>query len=561
MKFLIADDNATNRLVLAAMLKKEGHEVVAAEDGKEAVEAFAREQPDMIIMDVMMPVMSGYEATAQIKAQCGDRFVPVIFLTAITDEAGLAECIKQGGDDFFIKPFNRTILKSKIDALTRIRNLYALAQRQYAELAAHQDRIAQEQALARSIFETILSGGCLRDSCLQYRQSPAAVLNGDFLLAARTPSGVLHVLLGDMTGHGLSAAVGALPLANVFYSMTNRGHNLPSIAAEMNRKAKSLLPPGMFCAAALAEWDHSLRKLGIWNGGIPDLLLATPGQGVTYRFPSRHLALGILSDGAVDTMIETIEVPPDSRLYLYSDGFIEHENSAGEPFGQERLEACLTAESDLTQAFGCIEMARQLFSKGQVAHDDATILEIHLSKPAAALPPSTARAACHAQAVLPWDIVIELSGAALSRVDPLPQVTRLLNDFPDLAGHRDAIFTILAELLGNAVDHGLLGLDSKMRATPEGFAEYYMIRDKRMRAIAQGYVRVHLSVQAAGATGGRFTIRIEDSGPGFDWQAALMALDKNRGYSGFGLPLLKSLCEEIRFEGIGNIVHAVYAWS
>ncbi len=560
MKFLIADDNATNRLVLAAMLKKEGHEVIAAEDGKEAVEAFAREQPDMIVMDVMMPVMSGYEATARIKAQCGDRFVPVIFLTAVTDETGLAECIKQGGDDFLTKPFNRTILKSKIDALTRIRDLYALVQRQHAELVAHHDRITQEQELARAIFDSILRSGCLQDSALQYRLAPAAVLNGDFVLASKTPSGSLHLMMGDMTGHGLSAAVGALPMADVFYSMTAKGYSITALAEEMNRKTKALLPPGMFCAACLLEWDRDERRLSVWNGGLPDVLVASPGRGVTHRLPSRHMALGIVSELRFDHSVQIIEVPPDSRVYVYSDGVIEHENPSGESFGQERLEACMAETADLDQFLPALESRLIAFSVGAASHDDSTIVQLNTSQLLVPPPHAAEPAAPRAAKVSSWRLVLELNAGALNRVDPLPEISRLLNDFQDLADHRDTIFTILAELLGNAVDHGLLGLDSRMRATPEGFTAYYTARNERLRTIEEGSLRVVLSLLPT-KTGGRFTMRIEDTGPGFDWQAKLRDLESNRAYSGRGLPLLRSLCESVRFEGNGNIVEVVYAWS
>ena len=88
LKVLLVDDDRINRVLLNAILK-EGYEVLQASDGKEAAKIF-REQPDLVLMDVMMPVMDGYEATRIIKAESADRFVPVIFLTAVTDEQALA---------------------------------------------------------------------------------------------------------------------------------------------------------------------------------------------------------------------------------------------------------------------------------------------------------------------------------------------------------------------------------------------------------------------------------------------------------------------------------------
>ena len=104
MKILIADDTPSSRLVLSSVLRKEGHAVVTAEDGRKAVDLFEREQPDIVIMDIQMPVMDGYDATQLIKTRSGGRFVPVIFLTSMSEEESLVHCIKRGGDDFLTKP-------------------------------------------------------------------------------------------------------------------------------------------------------------------------------------------------------------------------------------------------------------------------------------------------------------------------------------------------------------------------------------------------------------------------------------------------------------------------
>ena len=123
IKVLLVDDDRINRVLLNAILKREGYTVLEANDGQEAVDIFDNEKPDLVLMDVMMPVMDGYEATKLIKSRGVDRFVPVIFLTAVTDEKALAKCVECGGDDFLVKPYNRVILKAKIDAMLRIRSV------------------------------------------------------------------------------------------------------------------------------------------------------------------------------------------------------------------------------------------------------------------------------------------------------------------------------------------------------------------------------------------------------------------------------------------------------
>ncbi|MBF0418548.1 MAG: response regulator, partial [Magnetococcales bacterium] len=130
MKILIVDDDRINSTILNRLLARDGHSVVIASDGVAGVEVFHREQPDLVLMDIRMPRMNGYEAAREIKRLAANRFVPIIFLTAVTDEDSLVQCIDAGGDDFLTKPFNRTILQAKIDAMERIRQLHGELSRQ-----------------------------------------------------------------------------------------------------------------------------------------------------------------------------------------------------------------------------------------------------------------------------------------------------------------------------------------------------------------------------------------------------------------------------------------------
>lgn len=119
LHILVVDDTATNRQILAVFLKKLGHVVTMAEDGAQAVSLFAAKPFDLVIMDVMMPVMDGYEATRRIKAMCGERWVPVIFLSALDKDENLVAGLEAGGDDYLPKPINFVVLEAKLRSLTR----------------------------------------------------------------------------------------------------------------------------------------------------------------------------------------------------------------------------------------------------------------------------------------------------------------------------------------------------------------------------------------------------------------------------------------------------------
>lgn len=560
MKILIVDDTETNRLVLGAMLRKDGHVVFEGVNGQEGLALFEQEQPDLILMDIMMPIMDGYQATSLIKQRSTDGFVPVIFLTAVTDEAGLARCIAHGGDDFLTKPYSQVLLRAKIQALARIRELHALVKTQHDALLAARKKDEGDQEAARTIFQKILRAGCLGHPSLTCTLAPAELLSGDLMLAAMTPHGLLHVMMGDFTGHGLAAAVGAVPVAEVFYGMSRSGFGIGSIAQEINHKLHVILPTNLFCAAALLEWDPAGRRITVWNGGMPDGLVLRQNAEVIHRLHSKHLPLGLLTTERFDAGTETIEVQPGDRMYLYSDGLIEARNSTGDMFGSNRLERCLQDAFETTDIFQRVHDAVVDFCDGEAAHDDIALLQLICDpspifsdvRDSGRLPGSSASKN--------WHLELSLEAEALHRVDPLPTLMRALADVQDLGQHTRTVFTILAELVTNAIDHGLLGLDSTIKATPDGFSQYYEQRDRLLAQLRQGTLRVHLA-HVRKALGGRLAITVEDSGPGFDVQSMALPLATNDTHSGRGIPLLRSLCDTLTYRGNGNSVEAVYTWS
>ena len=255
---LIADDELSNRIILKALLKKLGYTVLQAENGAQAVELFEQHRPTLVMMDIMMPVMDGYEATLKIKRLSGNHFVPIIFLTAITDEAALARCIDVGGDDYLTKPYSHTVLAAKVQAMERIKHLHD-------DLHLLYSHMQRDEAIAEQVFSGAVVAGNVANELIRTFQKPASVFSGDVLLTAFSPARDLYVMLGDFTGHGLSAALGALPTSEVFRSMTAKGFQLNQILQAINRKLHALMPVGMFLAAQFIKVSHDLDYITVIN--------------------------------------------------------------------------------------------------------------------------------------------------------------------------------------------------------------------------------------------------------------------------------------------------------
>jgi CheY-like chemotaxis protein/signal transduction histidine kinase len=560
LKILIADDETMNRMLLSAILSKDGHRVVEACNGAEAVDVFVREQPDIVLMDVMMPVMDGYETTRRIKQVAGERFVPVIFLTALSDEQSLVRCIESGGDDFLTKPYKRVILQAKIEAMERVRQLYTVLKSQKDELAQHHRQLQREQETAERLFATIVHPSSLGAAQIKYLLSPMALFNGDLLLAAPKPSGGLHVLLGDFTGHGLPAAIGSLPVSELFYAMTQKGFAIGDIVAEINQKLRRILPTGIFFAVCCLEFNAAYNTLSIWNGGIPGVVVRGSARDRLLLLESRHLPLGVVDGERLDRQVELIDLEPGDRIYAYTDGMIEASNPALEMFGTQRLKAHFTEAQDLDHLFETICADLASFRAGGPQDDDITFIEINRDAALANTSRMPTAAPSPSKPMAHWQLTLDLAADALRAVDPLPQIMQMVMDIQGLYDHRERIYTILAELFSNALDHGLLGLDSALKHSPQGFSVYYTAREQALAALQAGHIRISLT-HIPLETGGKLVIEVSDSGPGFDHDTRITALADNTTYSGRGIPLLRSLCHKLCYHGVGNHVEAVYVWQ
>lgn len=298
LKVLLAEDNASDRMILERLVSRLGHTVIEARDGTEAVELFRETQPDLVLLDAMMPRMDGMEAARQIKALAGERLVPLIFLTSLSGAGDLARCLSAGGDDFLVKPCNRVILEAKINAFNRMRALHQALSDQRDQIRRKNQQMLDEQRIARRVFDNIAHAGCLDAPNIRHHASPLSVFNGDVLFAAQRPGGGILVFLGDFTGHGLPAAVGAMPIAEIFYGMAAKGFGAPDILREINRKLRRILPVNMFCCGLMIEADFKHNSLHAWNGGLPDGWLLRAG-GDRIAIPSRHLPLGVQEPGSV----------------------------------------------------------------------------------------------------------------------------------------------------------------------------------------------------------------------------------------------------------------------
>lgn len=332
LKILVADDDDRSAELIAIYVEAMGHTPVLAFDGYQAVERFRRERPDIVLMDCLMPGLTGVEAAEQIRAIGDGNWVPIIMISGLEDEEDQAQALSQGCDDYLTKPVSPVVLNAKINTFRRMAEL----RNRLEQYRQHNEAEMEETS---ELMHRLVRWDELNDPHLRYLIRPAGRVSGDVIAAARSPDGIFYVMLADASGHGLAAAVNLIPLTQVFYAMTGKSLPVAAIVAEMNRHVRAYSPTNRFVAVTLAAIDLHAQRLSVWNGGNPPaLLLAQDGEELC-RFRSQHVAIGLLDADEFSGITTDYHYMQSANLLLCSDGLLEAANAHGERLGLARVVA------------------------------------------------------------------------------------------------------------------------------------------------------------------------------------------------------------------------------
>ncbi|MFC6635295.1 ATP-binding SpoIIE family protein phosphatase [Microbulbifer taiwanensis] len=530
-------------------------EISLLESTAGALAGYPALRPDVIIFGPLAALRATTADLQQLRARAGLEPVPILFVLSERD-SGSSACLQTGCDDILLTPYNPDLVQLKLAALQRFCDFNRSLQAQRNRLRRHHADLLQEQASARQIFNNMGHESCLDQTrAIRYHLSPRAVLAGDVLTAAYGPGGKLMLLLGDFTGHGLAAAVGAVPLTSIFYSMVSKGFSLSHILRELNGKLHRVLPADMFCCAVMFELDPHKGQVRLFNGGMPSACLRR-SCGNLRLLESRHLPLGVLDEASIEEAIVHIPVERGDRLFLWSDGIHEARSPRGEHFGEQRLLQALSSEIPEGECFDHILTSVSRYSVDQ--HDDLSLVEVALDTAAPWQDGAWAldvQPGSKAARIGDWSINFTLGPEELRDADPLPLLHSVLAQVPGSDSFRDPLTIVLGELFRNALEHGLLRLDSALKETDRGFAEYYRQLERGRRQLREGWIRIALRCRDRGGRG-LLEVVVEDSGAGLPELTV-----GGNAYSGRGLPLLRAICRKVQLQPGSSRVRAVLNWG
>jgi sigma-B regulation protein RsbU (phosphoserine phosphatase) len=373
---LIVDDDAVNREMLARRLRRSGYTVSTAEDGVQALRLMRTQHFDLVLLDLIMPGLDGFQVLGRVKNDPTLREIPVLMLSALDEENGIARCIEMGAEDYLPKPINPIFLRARIGASLEKKRL------RDSERAAHQALLESQQKLAANLAEAadyvrkILPLPMAGEISADWRFIPSAQLGGDVLGYHWLDSKNFAMYVVDVCGHGLRAAFLSISVFNVL-----RSEALPQIdfrdpaavLASLNVRFPMEKQNNMFFTIWYGVFNKATRELKFARGGHPPAALFT-AEGVR-ELSAAGPIVGFVPEAEFTNA--SAQIPPHSKLYLFSDGAFELAKAEGGTYEVKDLLAAMQKAPADSRLDGALDWARSVHAQ-PTFDDDVTVLEISL---------------------------------------------------------------------------------------------------------------------------------------------------------------------------------------
>jgi serine phosphatase RsbU (regulator of sigma subunit) len=324
---LVVEDEQTVRRLLEYRLAKEEYRVRTAANGEEALELIGQELPDLVVSDIMMPVMDGFALQAAMQERRETRAIPFIFLTAKADEQSRLKGRRMGVDDYITKPFDIEQLLSRVERLLDRTRQFS------TQLDARIGQDFSKRLMPKRMPE--VDGYRAR-----FHNAPREQGGGDLFDWNSPEEGIYFITIGDVMGKGLQAKVYAFSFLGYLRTMLKSLMRTSRSPADLLRQVNLMLlddPPmeETFASLLLFRWEPAKHLVTFANAGHCRPVLAT--RGGAEILAHSDLILGL--DRSAEYTDSSIEMPPGSALLAYTDGLLEQEMAAGHQLGEAGLKA------------------------------------------------------------------------------------------------------------------------------------------------------------------------------------------------------------------------------
>ena len=367
---LLVDDNPTNLQMLFQLLEKNiGCKLLVAKNGETALTIAQKTKPDLILLDIMMPGIDGFEVCRRLKAEPATSLIPVIFLSALDETADKVKGLQLGAVDYVSKPFQAEEVIARVNTHLTIHRLNREVQEQRDQLE-HELKVVSE--LQRELLpERLPSIGGLK---LAVHYDTSRYAGGDYYDVVELPDGRCGLLVADSEGHSAPATVMMAMTCALFRSCPDL-HDQPDRVLDFINTNLCKVNKESFVTAIYAVYDNTRRTLRVARAGHPLPILFRPAEGKAREVPCDGVFM-MGFDPYDQIPVTDIRLEPGDRVLLYTDGVSERFNTDRKPYGEERLCRQMERPGDDGPAAVIAGIMQDLeaFSGGRPADDDQTLV-------------------------------------------------------------------------------------------------------------------------------------------------------------------------------------------
>ncbi|MFD1625927.1 fused response regulator/phosphatase [Azospirillum griseum] len=377
---LIVDDTHLNRTLIGAILSEAGfHNLHYARDGQEALDLVAARQPDLVILDIMMPGIDGFEVCRRLRADPETADLPILVQTSLTSGEDRNRAFVAGTTDLVSKPLDRSELVARVRIHLESRVLIR-------HLQSFRARVEGELAIARSMHEHLLPSptlcntlGSLAGVVLRAHTEISANLGGDLWGVLPLDDGRLGIFLLNMSGQGVSAAMNAFRLHTLLHELTvDHGLDPAAMLTALNRQAVGLLEDGQHATAIYGVIDGERGSFTYAAAeSAPPFLLPPNGEPPVYG-GTGGMAIGMNSGTRYHS--DTLPLAPGAVLALYSVAVLQSLNEGGVGVGLGWMIAGAMSEGGGDEGFSRVVNALRA-ALGHASGDDHTLVWIERRGP------------------------------------------------------------------------------------------------------------------------------------------------------------------------------------
>lgn len=544
MRILIIENDTLFGEILQTFIEDQKCSTVIADSLHSAKEHLKKSVFQFVLLENYLPDGDGIKFIHTIR-EISPVPVPVMIISADGGQMHMSKAFENGADDFLNTPLSLDLLWQKIQRVHSQYEKEAKLEEQTISLTQLLDKQEREESLARYVYEHVSDTLQIETECVDTYLQSSSAFNGDVFICDTAPNGNRFVILADATGHGLSAAISILPLVTTIKAMIRKGLSLPHIVHEANKKLCIELPDDKFVTLIGVEVNFHKQNMLLFNGGMPDIICMHHDKTLQ-RIPSASLALGIMEPEDFDPGITSVDTKPLCNLFFFSDGLIEQQNLSGEEFGMHRVMQILKQWDAKESLLSRIVNQFTVFNELNELQDDLSIcdlqihdlMERHLQTDKSEDNKKTGK----------LNVKITLEGNLIAASDLIGIVDGLMRSVDVVGDLRQKAFTVCAELISNALDHGILQLDSSLKNDFAGFAAYFALKEERLANMREED-RLEMTLSYIPKSQ-EMTFSIKDSGPGYAFENSHSM--KDGALSGRGISLIKKLCSEIKVHAPGN---------